>query len=138
LYKAVLFWFLLLISEPTANVPLTVSSNNESSFRDLSSVEGNERTQAIEAEVSNKPEIKGEKNAEPHSTPTENGSDHPVSPTEAKLEDNTNLTGQTSLEGKTPVANNTTMDNLTPEPMEIHNDTTEDLSPCDMDISSPD
>lgn len=57
---------------------------------------------------------------------------------EAKLEDNTNLTGQTSLEGKTPVANNTTMDNLTPEPMEIHNDTTEDLSPCDMDISSPD
>jgi len=81
LYKAVLFWFLFLISEPTANVPLTVSSNNESSFRDLSSVEGNERTQAIEAEVSNKPEIKGEKNAESHSTPTENGSDHPVSPT---------------------------------------------------------
>ena len=57
---------------------------------------------------------------------------------EVKLEDNTNIAGQTSLEGKTPVANNTTLDNLTPEPMEIHNDTTEDLSPCDMDISSPD
>ena len=79
--KAVLFWFLLLVSEPTADVPLTVSSNNESSSRDLSSVEGNERTQAIEAEVLNKPEIQGEINAEPHSTPTENGSDHPVSPT---------------------------------------------------------
>jgi len=72
---------LLLVSEPTANEPLTVSSNNESSSRDLSSVEGNERTQAIEAEVSNEPEIQGEKNTEPHSTPTENGSDHPVSPT---------------------------------------------------------
>lgn len=55
-----------------------------------------------------------------------------------KLEDNTNPAGQTSLEGKTSVENNTTMDNLTPEPMEIHNDATEDLSPCDMDISSPD
>lgn len=68
------------ISEPTGNVPLTASSNNESSSRDLSSVEGNERTQAIEAEVSNTPEIQGEKNAEADSTPTENGSDHPVSP----------------------------------------------------------
>lgn len=57
---------------------------------------------------------------------------------EVKLEDNTNLAGQTSLEEKTSVANNTTMDNLTPEPMEIHDDATEDLSPCDMDISSPD
>jgi len=57
---------------------------------------------------------------------------------EIKLEDNTNTGGQTSLEGKTSVANNTTMDNLTPEPMEIHNDTSEDFSPCDMDISSPD
>ena len=74
-------WFLLLVSEPTTNIPLTASSNNESSSRDLSSVEGNERTQATEAEASNKPEIKEEKNAEPHSTPTENGSDHPVSVT---------------------------------------------------------
>lgn len=57
---------------------------------------------------------------------------------EENLEDNTNLAGQTSLEEKTSVVNNTTMDNLTPEPMEIHNDATEDLSPCDMDISSPD
>lgn len=32
----------------------------------------------------------------------------------------------------------TSVDNLTPEPMEIQNDTTENLSPCDMDISSPD
>lgn len=57
---------------------------------------------------------------------------------EIKLEDNTNTAGRTSLEGKTSVANNTTVDNLTPEPMEIHNDASEDLSPCDMDISSPD
>ena len=72
---------MLLFSEPTGNVPLTDSSNNESSSRDLSSVEGNERTQAIEAEVSNTPELQGENNAESHSTPTENGSDHPASPT---------------------------------------------------------
>ena len=57
---------------------------------------------------------------------------------EVKLEDHTNLVGQTSLEGNTSAENNTSMDNLTPEPMEIHNDATEDLSPCDMDISSPD
>lgn len=57
---------------------------------------------------------------------------------EIKLEDNTNTAGRISLEGKTSVANNTTVDNLTPEPMEIHNDASEDLSPCDMDISSPD
>ena len=68
-------------SDYTTNVPLTASSNDESSSRDLSSVEGNERTQVPEAEVSEKPEIKGEKNAELHSTPTENGSDHPVSVT---------------------------------------------------------
>ncbi len=76
-----LFVVFALVSEPTTNVPLTASSNNESSPRDLSSVEGNERTQATEAEVATKPEIKEEKNAEPHSTPTENGSDHPVSVT---------------------------------------------------------
>lgn len=58
--------------------------------------------------------------------------------TEIKLEDNTNPAGETSTEEKTTVTNNTTIDNLTPEPMEIHNDATEDLSPCDMDISSPD
>ena len=79
--KAAVFWSMLLFSEPTGNVLLTASSNNESSSRDLSSVEGNERTQAIEAEVSNTPEVQEEKNSESHSTPTENGSDHPVSPT---------------------------------------------------------
>lgn len=77
----IFLWLLLLVSEPTTNVALTASSNNESSSRDLSSVEGNERTQAPEAEVSIKLEIQGEKNAEPLSTPTENGSDHPVSVT---------------------------------------------------------
>lgn len=58
--------------------------------------------------------------------------------TETKLEDKTNPPEQTSSEEKTTVTNNTAIDNLTPEPMEIHNDATEDLSPCDMDISSPD
>lgn len=80
LLTAILFWFFLLVSEPTADLPLTASSNNESSSRDMSSVEGNGRTEVEEAEVLNKPEIQGEKNTEPHSTPTENGSDHLVSP----------------------------------------------------------
>ena len=43
----------------------------------MSSVKSNERTEAAEAEELIKPEIPGEQNTEPHSTPTENGSDHP-------------------------------------------------------------
>ena len=36
--------------------------------------------------------------------------------------------------------NDSSVDNLTPEPMEVQNaaDPPENLSPCDMDISSPD
>ena len=47
------------------------------------------------------------------------------------------MTGQHSPAEKRPELD-TSVDNLTPEPMEIQNDTTENLSPCDMDISSPD
>ena len=42
------------------------------------SVDGNERTQATEAEVTSEPAIPEEKNLETHSSPTENGSDLPV------------------------------------------------------------
>lgn len=45
----------------------------------MSSVETDERTeQSLEDEPEDKHETQGEKNAELHSTPTENGSDHPV------------------------------------------------------------
>ncbi|KAJ7393700.1 Hepatoma-derived growth factor- protein [Desmophyllum pertusum] len=130
--------FNLAGSESAVNALPTASSNNVSSSLDMSSVKSNERTEAAEAEELIKPEIPEEQNTEPHSTPTENGSDHPVPSTETKFEDNTNIAGQTSPEDKTPVANNTTIDNLTAEPMEIHNDAAENLSPCDMEISSPD
>ena len=57
--------------------------------------------------------------------------------TEPKVEDQENRTKECIPEGKRPELD-TTVDNLTPEPMEIQNYTTENLSPCDMDISSPD
>ena len=53
------------------------------------------------------------------------------------LEDNENRIEQLSTEEKQP-EEDSNIDNLKPEPMEIQNDTTENLSPCDMDISSPD
>lgn len=58
--------------------------------------------------------------------------------TETKLEDSGHRIEQTSTEDKASLENNTIMDDLTPEPLEVINDPTANLSPCDMEISSPD
>ena len=58
--------------------------------------------------------------------------------TETKLEDSGHRIGQTSTDDKASLENNTIMDDLTPEPLEVINDPTANLSPCDMEISSPD
>lgn len=116
----------------------TPSSDPSSSLNTTTSAEGNERTEPeavkdSQAQVS----VKSEENTQPHPTPTENGSEHHVSSVEPKVEDQENRTKECIPEEKRPELD-TTVDNLTPEPMEIQNDTTENLSPCDMDISSPD
>lgn len=99
----------------------------------------NERTEQSRADGTEELDnIKEETSAEPHLTPTENGGDHPVPSTETKLEDSGHRIEQTSTEDKASLENNTIMDDLTPEPLEVINDPTANLSPCDMEISSPD
>ena len=55
---------------------------------------------------------------------------------ETQFEENTHGEEQITPEAQTPELN-TSVDNLTPEPMDIQTDHTENLSPCDMEISSP-
>lgn len=124
-------------SESAVNPLPTATSNNASSSLDTTSVEGNKRTEPEAANDSNMPVGSVEKNTQPHPTPTENGNDLHEPSAEPKLENTENVTGQHSPAEKRPELD-TSVDNLTPEPMEIQNDTTENLSPCDMDISSPD
>ncbi|XP_022796863.1 hepatoma-derived growth factor-related protein 2-like [Stylophora pistillata] len=114
-------------------------SRRESTSLDISLVETNERTEQIRVDDTQEfNKIKQETSTEPHSTPTENGGDHPVPSIELKLEDSGHNIEQTSTEDKTSLENNTIMDDLTPEPAEVVNDPTANLSPCDMEISSPD
>lgn len=114
-------------------------SRRESTSLDLSLVQTNERTEQSRADGTEELDnIKEETSAEPHLTPTENGGDHPVPSTETKLEDSGHRIEQTSTEDKASLENNTIMDDLTPEPLEVINDPTANLSPCDMEISSPD
>lgn len=114
------------------------ASSNESTCLGLTSVDSSERTDPVAATLEDCVETIPQN----HSTPAENGGDcHDPSSIERNLvheADERRFESPLTEEEKRPEVDSR-IDNLTLEPMEVQNaDPTENLSPCDMDISSPD
>lgn len=124
-------------ADSSVKPPPRAASTNETTLLGTTTLDNSERTEPLAAAAV---EDSVETKQLPHDTPTENGSDWHGPSVEVNLGIETEETRSKFLIKEELQENDSSVGNLTPEPMEVQNaaDPTENLSPCDMDISSPD